>query len=1195
MNMILSRYRMVLFLFAFTIITLFGLSLTPRPVSAAGGSVDAWTVETVLKEGDTEVDSTEASTYTMELHYHKVTEDAGGVVYQPGEIELIMDFTQKLYDDQSVFDEGKFPTGFKLAAGYEDTWNVTYDFNKNAHVFTNNRVIDGEQALSGSIKVNGGQYNQSGYFGDGFRYEGDIGSFVVINGSSKESETKHVTHVNSLMKLTTQKDAVKGKLSLEDLAFITTLTDAEKQSYLWIPWEVQVYNYSGLKPDSFTIRDEAGNGAVKLFREDGTEVNAVDAGTEFTWEAYPGIPRSDGLRWYSERIYVAYYMSVADDDYVWNVTHTTAHKEGFPDSPEATASDDANPVEYKPVVDGEFELQHTVGGGFGNSREVTDSDDHFPRYLHESYMYYNPKKDDTYFDFGSDLEESQEGVDITEGRQILSVSVNSYWSMWEEAGYEKYQLWVKDRGSDDYRLYTEKDIDPDYSRQEVEFEDCIITEFYVRYLGINQGVTLKTSIEYAVATEESDTILEALKTSSPSITTYTYLRALDDNGVNSLIDSKPYKDKDILIKKDLSWGQGDLYRYSGKPSFNGARLSAYALTSWTNVPDGFGERNVIVDNLVRPYVSFTSARADTEYRYLDSFDIVYSFPKELGKPYWDYYLSYSNKLVLKNGVTLEGAAEVRAFLEAHLSGQSFIEDYSSTMSAYVLSYNIDEDLIADSINSPLDILMRSVDISNFESLFDVKFYHTVTPSKARAIYRSYPLKSYPVDGSIVFNKWNYQNAKEDPVIGLRGGEDTNDINRNGLSTEIRATDSRTRGFSIPNSSNTRSLLQTVTKDGVNMGYRTDIDPNQEYGYHADFSTGGDAVASMSVLYNLENYDMDWKGLLNALEMKTTGDIYNNQNKLYYSEDRNEPLPSQGGTWKEVTGSEDPKTVGSLMLAILPVDASSPIIDAATDVGFDVSLIAPENADGFTRNGMQIEWNNFNTNTLTPDPKTRSLFSNRVVLGNSDVPSYFVSYVFQSKVPSLTLPEKIVNMTPDDPNAYPNKTKIDVPYVMYQPVQDGNVCWVFNGWDKDTKTINGADIQFIGLWEQKVGYSVAYQFVSGTPGKELPESVLELLPLDNNIYTTIGESVNAIEPTKTVVPDGPGSWQFVEYDKESLLINETENLFIGTWVYNDIPVTGIQASVGDWIVTTLLMTTAIGIVLLMTRKSKLLKYLSNIKK
>ncbi|MCT2161470.1 SHIRT domain-containing protein, partial [Granulicatella adiacens] len=62
-------------------------------------------------------------------------------------------------------------------------------------------------------------------------------------------------------------------------------------------------------------------------------------------------------------------------------------------------------------------------------------------------------------------------------------------------------------------------------------------------------------------------------------------------------------------------------------------------------------------------------------------------------------------------------------------------------------------------------------------------------------------------------------------------------------------------------------------------------------------------------------------------------------------------------------------------------------------------------------------------------------------------------------------------------------------------------WKFESYDKTSETINGSDVKFVGTWKftaipvPTVTHKAVHEFVSGTKGKELPQEVKSLLPVD----------------------------------------------------------------------------------------------------
>ena len=80
----------------------------------------------------------------------------------------------------------------------------------------------------------------------------------------------------------------------------------------------------------------------------------------------------------------------------------------------------------------------------------------------------------------------------------------------------------------------------------------------------------------------------------------------------------------------------------------------------------------------------------------------------------------------------------------------------------------------------------------------------------------------------------------------------------------------------------------------------------------------------------------------------------------------------------------------------------------------------------------------------------------------------------------------------------------------------------------------------------IGNHVGYNFVSGTEGKELPEEVTTLTPIDNTEYYE-GQRVHVTDREFNKVKVEDGTWKFIGWDKNSIQVF-TENTFVGTWVF-----------------------------------------------
>ena len=143
----------------------------------------------------------------------------------------------------------------------------------------------------------------------------------------------------------------------------------------------------------------------------------------------------------------------------------------------------------------------------------------------------------------------------------------------------------------------------------------------------------------------------------------------------------------------------------------------------------------------------------------------------------------------------------------------------------------------------------------------------------------------------------------------------------------------------------------------------------------------------------------------------------------------------------------------------------------------------------------------------------------------------------------------------DGKTYISIPETDVDSSKKNPFENAKFSFSFNnnkGKDSRTKGYFTGTVSFkVSPFEDE--YNVIYEFVSGTRGKELPEEITELLPVDSAKYAE-GTTINAIQPEKTEVAVTDGVWKFKGYDAESKEANadnsdESGNIkFTGTWEF-----------------------------------------------
>lgn len=112
----------------------------------------------------------------------------------------------------------------------------------------------------------------------------------------------------------------------------------------------------------------------------------------------------------------------------------------------------------------------------------------------------------------------------------------------------------------------------------------------------------------------------------------------------------------------------------------------------------------------------------------------------------------------------------------------------------------------------------------------------------------------------------------------------------------------------------------------------------------------------------------------------------------------------------------------------------------------------------------------------------------------------------------------------------------------------------------------------GILAQEVAtqvYHARYVFESDTPGKVLPQSVLDQAVLDANEYVE-GDTVNALAPNKKVVAEGQpqaavegeGYWVFQGFDADSKTVQGGDVVFKGKWKWLDYVLVSSSIKVSD---------------------------------
>ena len=181
-------------------------------------------------------------------------------------------------------------------------------------------------------------------------------------------------------------------------------------------------------------------------------------------------------------------------------------------------------------------------------------------------------------------------------------------------------------------------------------------------------------------------------------------------------------------------------------------------------------------------------------------------------------------------------------------------------------------------------------------------------------------------------------------------------------------------------------------------------------------------------------------------------------------------------------------------------------------------------------------------------------------------TFKVTYEFVSGTEGKTLPAAIEGYKPTDDTEYADKATVTAKAPIQTSYEDteNNGTWSFKSWDANSKTINKADVKFIGTWtfaaKPETKYKATYEFKSGTDGKTLPAAIDGYKPTDTTEYAD-GATVNAKQPTQTTYEDteNNGTWTFTTWDANSKTINKADVKFVGTWTFAAKPQTKYKAT------------------------------------
>jgi hypothetical protein len=169
-------------------------------------------------------------------------------------------------------------------------------------------------------------------------------------------------------------------------------------------------------------------------------------------------------------------------------------------------------------------------------------------------------------------------------------------------------------------------------------------------------------------------------------------------------------------------------------------------------------------------------------------------------------------------------------------------------------------------------------------------------------------------------------------------------------------------------------------------------------------------------------------------------------------------------------------------------------------------------------------------------------------------NYQVTHTFKSGTEGYVLPQAVKDLLPANQTDKVQGQEVTPTQPTKTSVETDDGIWTFNRYDPKDGKIDKADINFEGTWVlTPKEYKVTHEFISATPGVELPEKVKALLPADNETYpdgTNVKPKLISEENQKVIITDGPnpGTWTFQGYDKDEKTIAKADQKFVGAWTF-----------------------------------------------
>ena len=154
-------------------------------------------------------------------------------------------------------------------------------------------------------------------------------------------------------------------------------------------------------------------------------------------------------------------------------------------------------------------------------------------------------------------------------------------------------------------------------------------------------------------------------------------------------------------------------------------------------------------------------------------------------------------------------------------------------------------------------------------------------------------------------------------------------------------------------------------------------------------------------------------------------------------------------------------------------------------------------------------------------------------------NYRIQYTYAG-----TLPDEVMATLPPT-----DKGNLDGDYVLPAEISDAEIqianrIWQFVGWSPAEAYIDGANVTFTGTWTYT---DLTYRTVHYAYSGAVPASVMATMPADE-AQKLPGDVVSPASPSATVVETEDGFWNFAGWDQDSIVIDNSDVTFTGTWTF-----------------------------------------------